>query len=165
MFLQRVLGVFRFSVATFEEIEHDPKAISQAALLVMLVAFLSGLGDGIWSIFNGSLFWSNFLITLVWTMVGWLLWSAITYLVGTSVFGGKANLAEMMRVLGFAYAPLMLSVIPCIGPLVGGIWALAAGFIAVRQGLDLDDFKTVITILIGFVVFVIGRVVFSLFLC
>jgi hypothetical protein len=69
-----------------------------------------------------------------------------------------------MRTIGFAYAPMMLSVFPCIGSLAGGIWALAAGFIAVRQGLDLDDIKTAITVAIGFLVYVLGRVLFNFLL-
>jgi hypothetical protein len=93
--------------------------------------------------------------------VGWILWSAVSYFVGTSFFGGKATLAEMLRVIGFAQAPQLLAIIPCIGAVVGGIWALIAGFIAIRQGLDLDNTKAFLTALIGFAVFVIGYIILA----
>jgi len=93
--------------------------------------------------------------------VSWFIWSLLTYVIGTSVFKGQANLPEMMRTIGFAYAPMMLSIFPCIGALAGGIWTLAAGFIAVRQGLDLDDTKTAITVAVGFLVYILGRVLFN----
>ena len=64
-------------------------------------------------------------------------------------------MGEMMRVLGFAYAPQVLSIIPCIGWLVGSIWSLIAAFIAVRQGLDLDNTKAFLTIIVGFVAIVL----------
>jgi hypothetical protein len=79
--------------------------------------------------------------------------------VGTNLFGGKATVDEMLRVIGFAYAPQMLSIIPCIGGLVGWIWSLIAGFIAIRQGLDLDNTKAFLTVLVGFIVYVIGNIV------
>ena len=80
----------------------------------------------------------------------------MSYLVGTSLFGGQATLGEMLRVLGFAQAPQLLGIIPCLGGLVGAIWALIASFIAIRQGLDLDNTKAFLTALIGFVVLMIG---------
>jgi hypothetical protein len=160
MFLQRIVGVFRLQVATFEDIEHDSRSISQATLVVLMAALFSGLGDSILASLNGFDFWDTFLSIFLWTILSWFVWSVITFLVGTVLFKGTARLAEMMRVLGFAFAPLMLSIVPGFGAFVGGIWTLAAAFLAVRQGLDLDDFQTSITILVGFVLYVVGRVLF-----
>ena len=88
----------------------------------------------------------------------------MTYFVGTSLFDGVADMGEMLRVIGFAYAPQMLCIIPCIGGLVGAIWSLIAGFVAVRQGLDLDNTKAFLTIVIGFVVYLVGVFIIALFI-
>lgn len=154
--LQRVIGVFKLDVDTFEEIEHDPNATSQAAIVVAVVALLGAIGSGVAATFAEQSFLSNFLSTLIWTFVGWVLWSAVTYLVGTAAFGGEATMGEMLRVIGFAYAPQMLGIIPCLGTIVGLIWTLVAGFIAIRQGLDLDNTKTFFTVIIGLAVYVTG---------
>lgn len=98
---------------------------------------------------------------LVSAFVGWLIWSALTYWIGTSLFDGTADLGEMLRVIGFAYAPQALAIIPCLGALVGGLWSLVAGFVAVRQGLDLDNTKTFITIIVGFLAYVAFSAVLS----
>ncbi len=164
MFLQRIIGVFKLNVATFEDIEHDPKSLGQAGLVVVLAAVMVAIGEGLYGVFTSTSFIQRFLLALVWTLVSWLIWSLLTYVIGTSVFKGQANLPEMMRTIGFAYAPMMLSVFPCIGALAGGIWALAAGFVAVRQGLDLDDIKTAITVAVGFLVYALGRVLFNFLL-
>jgi hypothetical protein len=82
--------------------------------------------------------------------------------VGTSFFNGQATVDEMLRVIGFAHAPQILGVIPCLGWIVGMIWSLIAGFIAVRQGLDLDNTNTFLTIAIGFVVYLAGAFVLGL---
>ncbi len=155
--LQRIIGVFKLDANTFEEIEHDQTALGQAAIIVTIVALLSGLGSGIASSFNaqGGGFFLSFILIFVWSYIGWFLWSGVTYLVGTSLFGGKADMGEMLRVIGFAQAPQILGIIPCVG-IIGIFWALAAGFVAVRQGLDIDNTKAFLTILIGFLVFMVG---------
>ena len=123
------------------------------------VAICFWCGD--WSHFLESSFFGSFIGTLIWVFVGWILWSAVTWFVGTKLFGGQATLDEMLRVIGFAHAPQFLAIIPCIGGIIGGIWSLIAGFIAVRQGLDLDNLKTLITILVGFIRVVIGQILIT----
>ncbi len=159
--VNRIMGVFRLDVNTFEEVEHDPNATTQAAIIVAIVALLAALGSGLGASFTGGTFLGNFFSTLVWTFAGWLVWSAVSYFVGTSFFGGQADLGEMLRVIGFAYSPQILSIIPCIGWIVGGIWSLVAGFIAVRQGLDLDNTKAFFTIVVGFLVYFVGQILVS----
>ncbi len=79
----------------------------------------------------------------------------MTYLVGTKLFKGEATFGEMLRVIGFAYAPQMLGIVPCIGGIVGGIWSLIASYFAIKEGLDLDDTGTIVTILVGWLVTVV----------
>lgn len=155
----RVMGVFKLDANTFEAIEHDSAATSQAAIIVALVALLSGVGSGLGAAISGSNFLMPFISQLVWAFISWLLWALVTYFVGTSFFGGKASVEEMLRVIGYAQAPSLLAIIPCVGWIIGLIWALAAGFVAVRQGLDLDNTKAFFTVAIGFVLVVIGYII------
>lgn len=163
MLVQRIIGVLKLDVATYEEIEHDQSATMQAAIVVAIVAIIGAIGSGILGSMGDTGFFSGFISTLISTFLGWIVWSAITYFVGTSLFGGKADMGEMLRVIGFAYAPQVLGIIPCIGAIVGIIWTLVTGFVAVRQGLDLDNTKAFLTIVIGLVgylilVFILGAV-------
>lgn len=152
--LDRVLGVFRLDVATFEEIEHDAAATTQAAAVVAIVAVLAAIGGSMTASISGGRAGSSFLASFIGAFAGWFIWSFLTYWVGTTLFEGKADLGEMLRVIGFAYAPQSLAIFPCLGAFVGGIWSLVAGFIAVRQGLDLDNTKAFFTIVIGFLAYV-----------
>jgi hypothetical protein len=156
MFLERVIGVFKLDVETFEEIEHDPGATIQAAIIVAVVAFLGAIGSAIGAAIGDGSVVSSFFSSMVWDFIGWFLASAVIYFVGTSLFNGKATIDEMLRVIGFSYAPRVLGIIPCLGWIVGLIWSLVAGFIAVRQGLDLDDTNACLTIIVGFIVYMIG---------
>jgi hypothetical protein len=158
MFLERVIGVFRLDVNTFEEIEHDPNATVQAAIVVGAAALVGAIGSSIGAaigIGDGSVI-GSFFSSLIWTFIGWFLMSAVTYYVGTSLFNGKATVDEMLRVIGFAYAPQILGIVPCLGWIVGFIWFLIAGFIAVRQGLDLDNTNACLTIIVGSILYMIG---------
>lgn len=157
--LNRIMGVFRLDVSTFEEIEHDQGATGQAALVVIIVAIVAGLGSGIAASASDQTFIGAFIGTLFSALLGWLLWSVVSWFVGTSFFGGQADVGEMLRVIGFAQAPQILGIIPCIGVLIGWIWSVIAGFIAIRQGLDLDNTKALLTVVIGFIFVIIVYVV------
>ncbi len=157
--LARIIGVFKLDVKVFEEIEHNASLTLPAAIIVVVVSLASGVGrlfNGAFSaiFFHGN-FFSGFFSTIFATLLGWLAWSVISWFVGTKLFAGQATIEEMLRVIGFAFVPLVLSIIPCIGPVIGGIWALIAGFIATRQGLDLDNTKTLLTVVIGWLGWVI----------
>jgi hypothetical protein len=154
-------GVFKLDPNTFEEIEHGENATSQAAMVVAIIALLSGFGSGFGALVSGNNFFTNFLSSFIWVFVGWLLWSVVTYFIGTAFFKGQATVQEMLRVIGFAYAPQCLAIIPCVGWLIGLVWSLAAGFVAVRQGLDLDNMKAFFTIAIGFIIVLIGNAVIA----
>jgi hypothetical protein len=162
MLVERIIGVFRLDPQTFEEIEHDQEATIQAVIIVAAVALLGAVGGGIGAVLRDGSFVGSFFGSLVWAFIGWGLWSAVTYFVGTSMFQGKATLDEMLRVIGFAYAPQVLGIIPCLGWIVGWVWSLLAGFIAVRQGLDLDNTNACLTIFIGFILYVIGYAILGM---
>ncbi len=196
---QCIIGVFKLNAATFNEIEQDKTATTQAALVVVLVALISGIGAAIGAVmlnrtmpglmeglegslgegFDMSLIpqmspIGAFLNAVIGALLSWLVWSALTYFVGTKLFNGTADMGEMLRVIGFAQAPRLLSAlgfIPCIGALfsiAGWVWALAASFVGIREGLDLDNGKTLLTIIVSFigaliVSFLIGLVLAPLF--
>lgn len=167
--LDRIMGVIRLNVPTYEEIEHDEGATMQAAIIVLIVAIIGALGayfvapmlessleslqaiEGLESVPGMAIDLSPTALAIqsfVGAFVSWLLWSGVTMLVGTRVFGGVATFGEMLRVLGYAQAPNLISFVPCIG-IIGGLWALVCGFIAVRQGLDLDNAKAAFTIILS----------------
>jgi len=154
-----MVGAAFLNVETYEEVEHDEEAIAQAATVVVLVAAASaigGLGAGVSGAIQGA----------VSSIVGWLAWAGITYLVGTKLFGGTATWGELLRTLGFASTPgllMVFGIIPFLGwPVVvlGSLWGLATGFVAVRQALDFGNGKTFATVLVGWLCFAVLNALF-----
>ncbi len=159
--IDRIIGVLKLDVNTYEEIEADENATSQAAIIVAVVAIIGGLiGGGITAAMGGS-FLGSFLTTLLNAFIGWFIWAAVTYFVGTSLFGGQSTMGQMLRVLGFAQAPGILAIIPVCGSFVGWIWTLACTFIAIRQGLDLDNGKAAATAVIAFIAVIIVSLIIA----
>jgi len=164
--VSRLVRVIKLDKTVFSEIEHDEAANTEAAIVVIAAAFLAAVGTGISS---GSVV--AFLVRLIiGPLVGWLLWSWVTMFVGTRFFGGEADFWEMARTLGYANAPSALGLfafIPCAGLLVGlEAWGLSliVGYFAVQEALDLPTDKTILTIVIGWViVFVVNLVVGLMF--
>jgi hypothetical protein len=162
--LARIIGVFKLDVKTFEDIEHDTSLTLPAAVIVLLVSLVSGVGNGLFNGFIHKSFFSGFLGSLIGVLLGWLLWSIVTWFVGTRLFKGEADLSQMLRVIGFAYIPMVLSIIPCVGGVIGIVWAIAAGFIAIRQGLDLDDMRTFFTVVVGALAYIVLTALLNLIL-
>ena len=73
---QRMVGVLKLDVNTYEEIEHDQNETGQAALIVLIVAIVSGIGNGLFTNFASSFgalsgnFISNFISAVIYTFGG-----------------------------------------------------------------------------------------------
>jgi hypothetical protein len=164
MLRDRIIGVFRLDPLTFESIEHDPQATGQAAAIVGVIALISAAGAVIVALSTAASVANTFFSSLLWTFAGWLIWSYSSYIIGTTFFRGQATPQEMLRVIGFAFAPQALAIIPCVGGLIGAIWSLAAVFVAIRQGLDLDVWRAFWTAVAGFLIYLLGGALINLLL-
>jgi hypothetical protein len=167
----RVIRAAMLDVEFFKQAETDTSLNQEALMVVILVSLIGSIGSFIGGLISGS-FGSAVLALIVALVVGvvnYYIWAYVTYFVGTQLFDADVDAGEMLRVLGYASGPRVLSIlsfIPCVGwlvSLVGGIWALVAGFIGSREALDLDTTKTLITVAIGWVIVtVIGIVILSI---
>lgn len=159
---QRMIGAAMLDVSVYEEVEHDLNAIGQAAAVVAIVAVCAAIGAS-----GGG--GRGIIGAVVSAFVSWILWASLTWLIGTKLFHGTATISELLRTLGFAMAPgvlYILGIIPILGGLIGfavGIWTLITGIVAIRQALDFDTTKAVLTAVISWgVVFVLNLVLAGL---
>ena len=157
--VDRMVGAAFLKIDTYEEVEHDESATLQAAGVVAMVAVAQAIGASPLGLFGAGR-------AAVMSLVGWLVWAGISYLVGDKMLGGSATWGELLRTLGFAQAPgllMILGIIPFLGtPIVAvvGLWMLVAAFIGMRQALDFGNMKTAATVVIGWVAFMALQMVF-----
>ena len=155
-FQDRVMGAMRLQASTFEEVEHDTTATSQAAMVVAAVGVAGALASIRWLGVTGLL------SMVVFQLIGWVVGSFVVLIVGTKLFPGKnteADMGQMLRTMGFAQSAGLfnvLGIIPFLGLLIRllvAIWVLVAMVIAVRQALDYDDtVKAIIVCLVAWVI-------------
>jgi uncharacterized membrane protein len=170
--IDRIMRAIRLDWTVFREIAEDQNAMTEAAIIVVIVTFMSGIGTFIGALIGDATFGSalgSFFYTWLISgiLLGWILWAVLTYFVGTMLFQGKTDIPEMMRVLGYANAPNLLGIfgfIPCVGwliALIGSILALIAGVIAIREAMEFDTTKAIITVVVSWVIAFIVALIFS----
>jgi hypothetical protein len=158
-FANRVIRAMRFESSLYEEVEADRTATGQAMAVVILASIAGGIGTGGLVGLRGVLF-----ISLA-ALGGWVVWALITYIVGTKILPTaqtRSNPGELLRTLGFANSPGLLSIFGLI-PVLGGlvklvvpIWILIAWVIAVRQALDYTSTGRAIAVcLLGWLLYVL----------
>ena len=164
--VNRMIRAARLDTNLYEEVEADRTATTQAAIVVAIGAVSAAVGivlrlamlpgpdpNLVGAVIGGVLA----------ALIGWVVWSYLTYFVGTAVFGGTATPGEMLRTIGFAQSPRVLTILtfpPILGDLLDvalWVWVVVAGVVAVRQALDIDTGKAIATTLIAAVPYLIAR--------
>ena len=139
-FLQRLIGAAALDPAIYEEVEADPRAISQAMTIVIVSSLASGVGaTGFGSRFSGAPFFA------IAALMSWAAWALVTYEIGGRLMPTpetRVSLGQLLRTIGFAATPGILSVLGIMPGIttpvfiVSSVWMLAAMVVAVRQALD-----------------------------
>src|SRR5436305_865232 len=107
----------RLDPTLYNEVEHDESALLQAAIVVVIAAVAAGLGTAL-NLFEHGPRHLGLISEIITQLLNWVIWSYVTYFVGTRFFGGTATPGEMLRTLGFAMSPGVLNIlgfIPCLG--------------------------------------------------
>src|SRR5688572_18161481 len=114
-FAARLKGVLVLDVRTFEEIEADTSATAQALLVVVVASVAAGLGAGV------RLGVTGLLRETLGALIGWVMWAAVSWFIGSRLLPEpqtRTNMGELLRVIGFAYAPNLFgffAFIPVLG--------------------------------------------------
>jgi len=144
--INRMLGAARLDANTYEEVEHDQNGTTGALIVVILAAIAAGIGsiraDGV----------SGLIAGIVSGIVGWAVFAGFAYFVGTRLIPGRetsSSWGELLRTLGFAETPMILTVfgfIPILGAIisfVAWVWYVIASVVALRQALDMSTGRAI----------------------
>jgi hypothetical protein len=140
-FLQRLIGAAALDTAIYEEVEADPKAGIQAAVVVVLSSVAAGIGARGFSENSPT----NVALIGIVSLMAWACWALVTYEIGARVMPEpqtSVDIGQLMRTIGFAATPGLLRVFGFIPGVtipaftLATIWMLVAMVVAVRQALD-----------------------------
>jgi hypothetical protein len=138
-FLKRITGAAMLDAATYEEVEADSTATSQALAVVLMAGVAAGLAAPETNSVVGTL------ARVVIALASWGVWAFIIAQLGGGPLAEpqtKVDWPQLLRTLGFAAAPGIINVVGVVDPLstpvriLSGIWMLTAMIVAVRQALD-----------------------------
>ena len=163
-YFQRLQKAIFLDVNFYEEVEKDKKFTDQAMMTVALVSIVQGLmiaGFAPIALVQG----------ILGSLIRFIIWAFFIAFVGTKILPEpetESNTGELIRTLGFAYAPgllVVLKIVPIIRTFVDPvvtILQLAAMTIAVRQALDFNS--TVRAVGVCIVAFILMIVALTLFI-
>lgn len=152
-FPERMLAAALLKSDVYEEVEADTDATRSAAIVVIIVSLATAIGEANAGAVPAA-------AGLLSALLGWLIWSGVTYLIGDKLLGGTATWGELLRTIGFAQSPGVLAVfgvLPFVGSalrVVLSLWILAAVIIAIRQACDFGTGRAILTAVLGFVAYV-----------
>ena len=162
-YFERLKKAIFLDVAFYEEVEKDKKFNDQALMTVAFVSVVQGLmiaGFSPIALVQG----------ILGSLVRFLFWALFIAFVGTRILPEpetESNTGELIRTLGFAYAPgllVVLKIFPVINIFVDPmvvILQLAAMTIAVRQALDFNStVRAVGVCIVAFILMILALTLF-----
>ncbi len=174
--MQRLRRLATLDTTVFDEVRTDASSTVPAMVVAAVSMLLFGLGGYLWWLFNapdtagfitnGDIFLKSFIIGSILGIVLWGVSLGIIYVMLTQLFRARADVNELVRVMGFAAAPLALGVLLFIPALDFGIGisvlALAFGLnvLAVQSATDAPGGKVLVSVGAGFAVWAIVLALF-----
>lgn len=158
-FPDRLVAAIRLDATVYEEVEHDEEAMGQAFWVVVLAALAQGLG-ALQAPSIPALIGGLFGLSLV-GILGWVVGTAVIWLIGVRLMQCTSDFAELMRTIGFASAPkilMMFGVLPlgwwgsAMLAVLVSILSIVATVIAVRQALDVTTGRSILVCVIAAIV-------------
>ncbi len=166
LLIRRLRRLATLDTTVFDEVRTDANATLPALVVVIAASFLAGLGGWLWWFWAdfpgaGRVFVQSVLLGTFFAVALWGVWVAITYVMLAQVYRARADLAQLVRVMGFGAAPLGLTVLMFIPGIDFGV-ALASmmlffgtTFLATQSATDAPAGRVLIATAAGFAVWAI----------
>lgn len=162
----RLLRLVRLDTSVFDEVRQDPSATLPAVLVAVVSTVLAGLGGWLWWWMQdyedkSELFMKSVILGSLFSIALWIVWLLVTWVILTQLFHEDADWQQMLRTMGMASIPLMISVVMFIPGLDFGIAlasvALYFGLttIAVQSVTPADPARVLVANLAGFAIWAI----------
>lgn len=166
--MQRVRRLFTLDSTVFDEVRMDRTATIPAIIVAAAAMLIFALGGWLWWWVNGpdnfepaidgsgEVFLKSVILGTIFGIIFWAGWVGVTYVMLNQVFRARVDLNELVRVMGFAAAPLAAGVLMFLPEVEFGV-ALAAvalffgsTLIAVQSATDAPAGRVLVATAAGF---------------
>lgn len=164
--IQRLRRLAMLDTSVFDEVRGDAAATIPAVVVAVLATLAAGIGGWLWWLFagfgdSGKVFVQSVILGSILSIILWGVWVGITYVMLTQVFRARADVNELVRVMGFATAPFALTILMFIPGLDFGIGLAASALffgttvLAVQSATDAPSGRVLVSTAAGFAVWAI----------
>jgi hypothetical protein len=168
--LQSVSGwlgrLARLDLTVFEEVRSDPSATPGAILVVFVASVLAGIGSWLWAVQTngvsaGEVFVKSLVIGSILQTLVWFIWVYLVFQVLARAYGARTDFYELIRSMGFAFAPVAMSVLVAITAFAVpfGVAALAGATLfshfAIQSSSSAEPRQVLIANFVGFLSFAV----------
>lgn len=162
--MQRIRRLVMLDTTVFDEVKSDAASTLPAVIIAAVSTLLFGLGGWLWYQFQdynykgGSFFLYSAILGTIVSLILLGVAIGVIYVMLTQVFRARADVNELVRVMGFATAPLAIGILVFIPGFDLGIGVLAiaaffgASLIAVQSVTDAPSGKAFVATAAGFAV-------------
>ena len=174
--LQSVSGwlgrLARLDLTVFEEVRSDPSATPGAIVVVFLASVMAGIGSWLWAVqWRGveatEVFVKSLVVGSIIQTIVWFIWVYVVFQVLARAYGARTDFYELIRTMGFAFAPVGMSILIAITSFAVpfGVVALAGAALlshfAIQSSSDADPRQTLVANFVGFLTFAVVMGVFA----
>ncbi len=145
-----------FDQKVFTEAFFDDDAMADSAIIVALVGAATYLGFLVRSDFaRFDLF--GLVEIILYSVVSWLIVGFATWFAATRIFNATGRAQTLIALQGLAVVPLLTEIFGSPISWIGLVWYLAILVVATKQGTDLPYREAGVSVLIGFAVAFVVR--------
>lgn len=141
----------------FTEAFFDDDAMADSAIVVALVGAASYVGILLWFGVIERFDVIGLIQSLIFSVASWLILGFATWFAASRLFGSSNRPQTLIAMQGLAVLPLLLEIFGTPISWLGLIWYLAVLVIATKEGTGLDYKLTGVSVLIGFAVTFVVR--------
>ncbi|MEA2024477.1 MAG: hypothetical protein U9N79_09340 [Actinomycetota bacterium] len=170
--LNRLLQAIRFDRDAFVWMDFNDRATGDALIIVAItqVLFLFAGGTSLFGLVTGLF---SVLSALLATVMFWLIYSGLVYAIAVYLFRGNGHYPVYLRIAGFAFPTLLLTIATTrifgaglIGTLVGSLWFLLVVAYGTHYVSDLPLDRSIVAAILGWAGWIVVSTIlggFSLF--
>lgn len=159
--------VLRVDFSVFDEVRPEPSATIGAVAVVFGASVIAGVGSWLWAAQNdfvdsNKVLLESLVLGSIFQTVVWFLWVYLVYQVLVRGYGARVEFGELVRTMGFAFAPVSLSILVAVTSLAVpfGVIALSMAVlftnVAIQQAAEVDAREAALANMTGFGAFVIA---------
>ncbi len=160
--------ILRLDFSAFDEIRSERAATSAAILVVLTASVFAGLGSLFWALqYKGiddemEVVLKSLILGSIIQTAAWFVWVYVASWILVHGYGVRLDFAELLRTMGFAFAPVGFSLLIVIQSLAVPFGIISFGMailftnIAIQQATDAEAREATMANITGFAVFAIA---------